>query len=126
MKPESILAKRVSAYLLTTYPSVPFRFDLAADQRTTIGVARKNKAIHGKWSKGHPDVTIFQATKKYGALFIELKATKTVHNSEHTRRQRAYHEVLKLQGYQADFACGFEEAKEMIDNYMSLKRKKVK
>jgi len=126
MKPEDILVKRVSTYLLTVYPSVPFRFDFAADMRTSIGVARKNKAIHGKWNKGYPDLIILQATKKYGGLFVELKATKTVHNSEHTRRQRAYHEVLRLQGYKAEFACGFEESKKMIDDYMSLKKKKVK
>ena len=126
MKPEDLLVKRVSTYLSTVYSDIPFRFDLFADQVTTIGVARKNKALHGKWNRGYPDLIVLQATKKYGALFIELKATKTVVNSEHTRRQRAYHEYLRLRGYKADFACGFEEAKKQIDAYMQLKKKKVK
>ena len=123
MKAEDVLVKRVSTYMLTQYADIPFRFDFAADMVTSIGVARKNKAIHGRWNAGYPDVIILQATKKYGALYIELKATKTVPNSEHTRRQRAYHAVLRLRGYQVNFACGFEEAKKQIDDYMLLKRR---
>jgi len=126
MKPEALLAKRISVYLLTQYTDTPFRFDLAADMRTSIGVARKNKALHGRWNAGYPDLIVLQATKKYGALYIELKATTKVVNSEHTRRQRAYHAVLRNRGYCVDFACGFDEARKQIDDYMSLKRKKVK
>ena len=71
-----------------------------------------------------PDLFIARATKKYGGLYIELKATKTVPNTEHTRTQRAYHQLLRQNGYMVDFACGFDEAKKMIDDYMKLKRKK--
>lgn len=47
-----------------------------------------------------------------------LKATKTVLNSEHTRRQSVYHEALRNAGYKAMFVCGFYEAKSAIDKYL--------
>jgi len=126
MKPEALLAKRVAVYLRTAYPTIPYHFDLGSDMRVSIGVAKRNKDLHSMWSRGHPDLAIYYATKKYAGLFIELKATKTVTNSDHTRRQRAYHDVLRSNGYKAEFCCGFEESKKMIDDYMSLKKKKVK
>jgi len=125
-KPEDVLVKRVSSFMLSEHPSTPFRFDFAADMKTSIGVATKNKAIHGKWNAGYPDMFICQATKHYGGLYVELKATKTVINSEHTRRQRAYHQVLRNQGYMVEFACGFEEAERVISGYLALKRRKIK
>ena len=124
MKPEALLAKRVAIYLQSKYPNTPFRFDLAADMRVSIGVAKRNKAMHGKYTRGHPDLAIYHATKEFGALFIELKAGK-FSETAHIKRQRAYHAVLRNQGYKVDFACGFEEAKLQIDDYMALKKKKV-
>ena len=123
-KPESLLAKRVANYLQINYSTTIYRFDLAADMVMSIGQARRNKELHGKYNKGYPDLFIARATKKYGGLYIELKATDTVPNTAHTRTQRAYHQLLRQNGYMVDFACGFDEAKKMIDDYMKLKRKK--
>ncbi len=126
MKPEDLLVKRVVTYLRGEYPSIIYNINLAADMRVSIGVARKNKALLGKWSKGHPDMIIYKTNKKYCGLFIELKATKTVPNSDHTRRQEAFMAILRLQGYRATFCCGYEECVKEIDWYMALKKKKVK
>jgi len=121
MKPEALLAKRVSNYLKMFYPDVPFRFDFAADMRTTIGVAKRNKEMHGKWSKGYPDLFIAKCTKKYGGLYLELKATAKVPNTEHTRIQAAFHSILRQNGYKVKFVCGFEEACKQIDKYLTPK-----
>jgi hypothetical protein len=84
----------------------------------------KNKEIHGKWSRGYPDLFIAhckinkKGRIKYGGLYVELKATKTVHDTEHTRQQAAYHAVLRHHGYKVTFACGYDEAIGHIKKYM--------
>jgi len=98
------------------HPHVPFRFD----QIDQVGLSggKKNKAIHGKFSQGFPDLVIYG---KGSPLFLELKATTTVPNTAHTRRQAVYHEILRNNGYQVHFACGFKECKKFIKDYMKLK-----
>ena len=124
MKPEALLAKRVSNYIKQHYPNQPFRFDTGADMRTDMASAKRNKALHGRWSKGYPDIFIAHCKRnrkgriKYGGLYLELKATKSVPNTEHTRTQAAYHAVLRQQGYKVHFACGFEEATSLIKAYL--------
>jgi len=121
-KPEDLLVDRVSNHIKTNHPNQPFRFD----QIDQIGRkdGKRNKAIHGKWSRGYPDLFIphvrfsKKGKFKYAGLYVELKATRTVHDTEHTRRQRAYHTVLRLKGYKVEFACGFDEAVNLIDNYL--------
>ena len=125
MKPEQLLASRVANYLKLNYPNTPYRFDTGADIRTDMQSAKRNKSLHGKWSKGYPDLFIAHCKRnkkgriKYGGLYIELKATKTVPNSAHTRTQAAYHAMLRSQGYKVSFACGYEEATELIKSYLS-------
>ena len=116
MKPEELLVKRVANYLLTHYTNTPFRFD-QIDQVGLRG-GRKNKMLHGKWSRGYPDLLVLKRTKKWGALYIELKATKTLQDTEHTRRQKEFHKVLQKAGYKVRFACGFDEAKKVLDKYL--------
>ena len=119
--PEALLVQRISNFMQIEYPQIPFHFDLAADIRTSIGMATKMKKIRGqRWGKGFPDLLIFAPKGKL--LLMELKATKTVHNSEHTRRQRVYHEALNSLGYDAGFYCGYDECVAKIKD----KLKKVK
>ena len=110
-KPESLLATRVANYLKTKHPMTVYRFDLAADLKMTIGQAKRNKDLHGKFSAGYPDLVVFGSK---GAFFLELKAGK-VPNNDHTRRQRAFHDVLRLKGYVVDFICSFDEAVDFIE-----------
>ncbi len=112
-KPEALLAQRISNFMQINYPQIPFHFDTGADVRATMGVAMKLKKLRGeRWGKGFPDLLIFAPKGKL--LLMELKATKTVNNSEHTRRQRAYHQALNELGYDANFYCGYDECVEKI------------
>ena len=123
VKPEDLLVLRVANYIKTNYPDQPFRFD-QIDQVGKRG-GSKNKKIHGKWSKGYPDLWIPHCLRnkkgriKFGGLYVELKATKTVHDTEHTRNQKAYHEVLRAKGYRVTFACGYDEATAIIKGYLN-------
>jgi hypothetical protein len=63
---------------------------------------------------------------KYAGLFIELKREGTrifkkdgkLVADEHIREQYDMLHDLRARGYAADFACGFDEAKKLIDDYM--------
>jgi hypothetical protein len=64
-------------------------------------------------------------TIKFG-LFIELKREGTrifkkdgaLVADEHIREQFDMLEQLRQRGYMAEFACGFDEAKKIIDEYL--------
>lgn len=58
-------------------------------------------------------------------LFLELKREKTrlkkkdgTWASPHIAEQAEMLEQLRARGYGAEFAVGFDEAKEIIDNYL--------
>ena len=123
MKPEQLLVKQVSNYLLTQH-NVPFRFDTGADVQLPIQVAKRLHELHGKFSKGYPDLFVATCKGGYGGLYIELKATDVVKDTEHTRRQAQYHAMLRHHGYFVTFCCGFEETKKVIKKYLKGKYKK--
>lgn len=116
LSPEDLLVIRVTNYLKMNYPDLPFRVDLV--DRIGLAQGKEISSLHGKWSKGYPDLKVCWCTKKYGGLYVELKATKTVPNTQHTRTQANYHAVLRRCGYKVSFACGFEEATTLIDKYL--------
>ncbi len=108
---------RVANFIKHSYPEQPFRFDQIDQVGLQNGI--RNKEIHGKyWSTGYPDLFIARKTKKHGGLYLELKATKTVPNTDHTREQAAYHAVLRDCGYKVSFCCGFEECSKKIKKYL--------
>ncbi len=120
-KPEALLLQRVCNYLKTEHPYVPYLVDYGADVKLSIGESKRRKELQGRWSRGHPDLTIYGPKGK--AIFIELKATKTVVKSEHTQRQKVYHRILRDLGYKCDFACGYDQAIAMIDEYLKKDKK---
>ena len=72
------------------------------------------------FESGQPDLMFVSRNKEFCGLAIELKRDKIV-NNEHTKRQREYLEKLRLEGWQADFCIGYDNAKLMIDNYFQNK-----
>ena len=134
---------QIADYLRYQYPSVIYRFDLAADLKLSIGQARKHK--HLQHYRGYPDLFIAEpktvATHRdmcvglrlldrqlqYSGLFLEIKKPGTriytkkglLVSDEHIREQFDMLESLRRRGYMAEFACGFEEAKKIIDEYLS-------
>jgi len=122
-KPESLLATRVSNHMISKYPKIPFRFDIGADVPLPIHIAKRAKELHGKWSRGYPDVKICTCRHGYGGLYLELKATDEVVDSEHTRTQAQYHAVLRHNGYKVMFVCGYKEAKKAIKKYLKGSKK---
>ena len=110
-RPEDVLRDRVASYLRTDHPDIIFRFDLFADTPLPIGKAKLNKQLHGKFSRGFPDLVVY-GTK--GAFFLELKDRKII-KSEHTDRQKAVHAILRQLGFKVSFIISYEDAVAFIE-----------
>lgn len=119
---------QIADYMRYQYPEVIYRFDLAADLKLSIGQAKKHKRLQGR--RGYPDLFIAEVRslgdRYYHGLFIELKKAGTriyrkdgrLVSDAHIREQFDMLEQLRQRGYKAEFAVGFDEAKEIIDKYL--------
>ena len=125
-QPEKVLAKKVADYLEIKYPNAIRRFDLAADMKMSVWQGARNKSLHGRHTRGYPDLFIAKPNRYYAGLFLELKADGnspykkdgTLKKNEHLQRQNAIHEILRNDGYCVKFVTGFQEAIDVIEEYM--------
>ena len=137
---EKQLCEHIAVYLQLQYPTVIYRFDLAADLKLTVGQAARHKKLHPK--RGYPDLFIAKPMVVYSenskfrtlnnepvelchGLFLELKKDGTRLKkkngdwaSEHIAEQAKTLEKLRKEGYKAEFACGFNEVVKLIDEYL--------
>lgn len=124
-KREENLQLAVSKYIKMQYPKVLFTSD-ASGVRLNMGQAVAMKAM--KSGKGWPDMFIAEPSGDYHGLFIELKKEGeklykkdgVTPKTEHLEDQMVMIEKLHLKGYFACFAIGFDQAKTVIDNYLSI------
>ena len=98
-----------------------FNTDLSG-VRLTTGQAIRAKALRS--SRAWPDLFIPEPRKGHYGLFIELKRegerlyTKDGRPaSDHIKAQDGMIQELRSRGYMAVFACGFDQARGIIDNY---------
>jgi hypothetical protein len=121
---EKTLHRAICDYIRLQYPGVVFRSD-AAGVRLTIGQARSMKRTQS--NRGLPDLAIYEPRNGYHGLFIELKAEGNpayrkdgaLVADTHIQEQAQVLEKLRKKGYVAAFACGFEQAKTIIDKYLT-------
>lgn len=116
------LQKSICKYLELKYPKVAYLSTGIPFYLTKIQGAR-NKSIQKNGFK-MPDLVILQPNYYHAGLFIELKI-KTPYKQngelkkdEHLQGQQNTINQLNELGYFATFAVGFDEAREIIDNYM--------
>ena len=135
---EEALSIKVSDYLKVQYPNVIYHFDYGSGLKMTKGQAIRQKRLNK--DKSYPDLFIakskeigwtevgddFIPTKWMHGLYVELKKEGTrlkkkngEWTSEHIADQAKMLEKLRDDGYKAEFAVGFDEAKEIIDNYLN-------
>ena len=130
---ESDLQVMVADYLRLQYPDVLFHSDFGSGIKLTMGQAAKQRRQNGG-RRAWPDMVIAEPKVKsfpnvYHGLFIELKREGTrifkkdgtLVADEHIREQYDMLEQLRKRGYVAEFACGFDEAKAIIDKYLGGK-----
>lgn len=129
---ESELQILVADYIRVRYPDALFHSDFGSGIKLTPGQAMKQKRQNGG-RRAWPDMFIAEPQldttilKISGGLFLELKKEGTrlkKKNGEwandHIAEQALVLEELQKRGYVAEFAVGFDQAKELIDKYLGV------
>jgi len=119
------LQKAVCRYLSYQYSEVEYMSDTIANLKLTMQQASRNKAIQKNGFKC-PDLIILEPRNGYHGLFIELKletpfkkdGSIKASKNDHLKGQLETIERLNSKGYFACFGVGFEDTKEIIDNYL--------
>jgi len=132
---EALLYEHIAQYLRIQYPELLYHFDLSGIWTPS----HRAKNLYGRINRrAWPDLFIARPTWRptpvpgtgtmdtyYPGLFIELKRDGTRIKkrdgswaSPHVEEQAAVLEQLAGQGYIAQFAVGFHEAREIIDSFM--------
>lgn len=121
---ESDLQVQVAYYLRLQYPDIIFHSDYGSGVRLTRYQASVQRKQNGG-RRAYPDMFIAKMMNGRGGLFIELKKEGTKLKKKdgtwltsHLAEQAEVLERLRSEGYEATFAVGFDEAKEIIDNYL--------
>lgn len=124
---EAELQKQVAIYLRMQYPDVIFHSDFGSGVKLTPWQARMQKMQNGG-RRAWPDMMIAEPIGNYHGLFIELKregARLKKQNGEwassHIAEQNIMLNELSNKGYKAEFAIGFEQALDLIDDYLGGK-----
>lgn len=124
---EAELQKQVAIYIRMQYPDVIFHSDFGSGVKLTPWQAKMQKMQNGG-KRAWPDMVLAEPVGKYHGLFIELKKEGTRLKkkngdwaSEHIAEQDAVLSELNDKGYKAEFAIGFEQALNLIDNYLGGK-----
>ncbi|MCP3925030.1 MAG: hypothetical protein GY714_20830 [Desulfobacterales bacterium] len=142
MTAEQRLQEAVIKYIKLQYPDVLIYVDSGAGLKMSIGNAKKRKRLAG--DRGMPDIFVCKRKYKqdrcivdaneiqvniyaeYSGLFMELKAEgvilktkKGTFTTKHFKEQAEMLEKLRAAGFHANFYVGFEEAKAIIDWYLS-------
>lgn len=102
-----------------------FNSDMSGVKLTKLQAFRAAKL---RSSKGFPDLAIYEHRGGFAALFVELKKDRgelfckdgLFRKTEHIESQRVMLNNLNKKGYKAVFACGIDEAKTIIDEYLKL------
>lgn len=124
---EAELQKQVAIYIRMQYPDVIFHSDFGSGVKLTPWQAKMQKMQNGG-RRAWPDMMVAEPVGKYHGLFIELKREGTRLKkkngdwaTEHIAEQSALLSELSDKGYKAEFAVGFEQALNLIDNYLGGK-----
>lgn len=121
---EAELQQQVADYLRLQYPNALFHSDFGSGVKLTMGQAIRQKRQNGG-RRAWPDMFIAEPESNRFGLFIELKREGTrlkkkdgTWASEHLAEQDDILDRLRFRGYEAQFAVGFDEAKNLIDKYL--------
>ena len=120
---EQTTHSQICQYLKAQYKSAIFNTDLSG-VKLPIGLAVKASKLRS--SSGFPDIVIYEPRGGFSGLFIEVKAdgiSLVKKNgdwiSPHVEKQNDMMNALRKRGFWAEFCCGFNQAKIMIDYYMN-------
>lgn len=122
---EEALHKMICNYITLQYPDIIYNSDMAG-VKLTMGQAKKASKLRS--DKGFPDIFIYHTNHTFSGLFLEVKKETPfkknlqLKSSDHLKQQQNIHKKLRRLKYTGGFVWNFEEAKQIIDNYMSIKK----
>jgi len=123
---EKTLHQAVCDYIKYQYKDVLFNSDLAGSMKLTIGQAVALKNLRSQ--RGFPDLVIYEPRNGHHGLFLELKkeGTKLYKKNgspanPHIGEQLDCLLELRMRGYCVAFAIGFDNTKQLIDDYLNNK-----
>ena len=134
-KEETQIQIKLAEYIAEDYPDVEFHSDYGSGARLRPYQAKEQSRLNAG-RRAWPDVFIAEPQSSPESalpkihlcgLFIELKTEGTrifkkdgtLVADEHIREQFDKLESLRRRGYCAEFACGLEEAKKLVDKYLA-------
>ena len=111
-------------YIKDTYPHVFFLSDASGVRMDSLQAMRWKKT---RSHNGTPDLLILAPRNGYHGLMIELKRTGeklykrdgVTFKTDHLEEQHEVITLLNKEGYFATFAIGFEEARRIVDEYLT-------
>ena len=137
-KNEENLHLKICDFLRKNYPDVIFRTDFSSGMKMTPGQAIKHKKFQS--SRAFPDLTIFEPRiAEFGgeevvchALMLEIKAENaspfkkdgSLKKNQHLEEQGEMLRKLWRRDYLAVFVVGFDQAKQVIENYLGEPKRK--
>lgn len=122
--PEQKLHFQISDYLKIQYPKV-FFISESSGLRVSPGLAAKLKRTRS--NHVHLDLYILEPRGEYHGLILELKAKdiyqkknpQLLLKDDHVADQAETIKKLLKKGYKATFAISFNQAKDIIDDYLN-------
>ena len=106
----------LSEHIKDKYPDVIFTAE-SSGIKLTMGQSIVAKRCRS--SRGLPDMWIMEAKKGYNGCLLELKKDGFLMSDKHLSEQAELQYRLRQKGYFCEFAVGLEEAKKIVDWYLS-------
>lgn len=121
---EEVVHIAICDYIRAKYPYAIFTSE-SSGIRVFWKQAKALKRMRS--SAGLPDIMIFEPRKNYYGLFLEVKRESFavykkdggIVSNDHIKEQENILHRLKQRGYMAEFVRGFDDAKALIDYYLS-------
>jgi hypothetical protein len=123
---EQVLTSKIADYLREYHPTIPFQIDMSGEKLSKAAATRSSKNRAGLYKQ--PDLTIYVKKGKYGCLMLELKKLSesplkkdgNLKKNEHIELQARSIEWLRKYGQKADFAVGYQDTVDKINDYLDV------
>ena len=112
---EERLQSEVVKYISLQYPKAKYCASLGGQYQPYQ--SQRSKAISTGYSKGFPDLFIYEARNGYHGLALEIKTLK----GRATIEQKEWIEALNERGFKAEVVKGLPAILDLIDSYMNEK-----
>ena len=100
-------------YISLQYPKARYCASLGGQYQPFQ--SQRNRAKRTGYSKGFPDLFIYEARNGYHGLALEIKTIK----GRATKEQKEWIEALNERGYKAAVVKGLPDILDLIDNYFN-------